>query len=320
MLTTLFAEQREQLNHFFNSVDPAQAEAFFEACLKCKGMILITGVGKSGIIGEKIAMTLVSTGTRALFLPPVNLLHGDLGIMTSDDLFILMSKSGETEELIELIPFIRKKGGSILAITSNPYSRLSREADVAVCLPVQKELCPFDLAPTISTAVQLLFGDALAVALMKAKSFSINDYAGNHPAGTIGKKMTLTVNDLMRGGECVPLCSPKDLLKDVLVELSNKKCGCLLVADENKNLLGIFTDGDLRRGLQQHGPGLLEHSMERLMQSCKVNLSKDILAWEAVKILQQDPSRWVMVAPVLEDEKIVGILRMHDVVHAGLSN
>ncbi len=320
MLKNLFSEQRDYLNHFFDQLDLTQAEAFLEACLDCRGMVFFTGIGKSGIIGEKIAMTLVSTGTRALFLPPSNLLHGDLGVVTKEDLFVMMSKSGETEELLELLPFIRRRKTPLLAITSNPNSRLAKEADIAVTLPVAKELCPFDLAPTTSTAVQLLFGDALAIALMKAKSFTLNEYAVNHPAGTIGKKMTLTVGDLMWEGENIPLCRPKDPLKAILTELTNKKCGCLLIADEENQLLGIFTDGDLRRGLQEHGPALLEQPMEELMQSCAVQLSKDHLAWEAVKVLQKDPKRWVMVAPVVEEGKIIGILRMHDVVHAGLSN
>lgn len=320
MIDALFSQQRQYLNYFFDSVDPLQAEKFLQACLHCKGMLLITGVGKSGIIGEKMAMTLVSTGTRALFLPPVNLLHGDLGIMREEDIFIVMSKSGETEELLELFPFVRRRASAILGITSNPHSRLAKEADVAIVLPVEKELCPFDLAPTTSTTVQLLFGDALAVALMKTKSFTLSDYAVNHPAGTIGKKMHLTVGDLMWHGEKIPFCHPTDLLSDVLVELSNKQCGCLLITTPEQKLLGIFTDGDLRRGLQSHGPALLERSMESLMQQCSVHLDQKTLAWEAVKVLQQDPSRFVMVAPVLKEDKVVGLLRLHDIVNAGLSD
>lgn len=320
MITSLFAQQREHLDYFFNQIDLSKAEAFLRACLDCKGLVMLTGIGKSGIIGEKIAMTFVSTGTRALFLPPANLLHGDLGVMTADDLFIMMSKSGETEELLALIPFVRKKKTKLLAITSNSNSRLAKEADIAIDLPVVKELCPFDLAPTTSTTVQLLFGDALAVALMKLKSFSIHEFAINHPAGTLGKKMTLTVKDLMLGDSLIPLCAPEAPLSEVLIELTNKKCGCLLVSDQEKQLLGIFTDGDLRRGLQNHGSSLLNFPMRELMQHCAVTLSQETLAWEAVKILQKDPKRWVMMAPVLEGNKIVGILRMHDVVHAGLSN
>jgi arabinose-5-phosphate isomerase len=320
MLKSLFAQQREYLQHFFDQIDYVRADAFLQACLECKGLILLTGTGKSGIIGEKIAMTLVSTGTRALFLPPGNLLHGDLGVMTSEDLFVMISKSGETEELLSLIPFVRKRGAKILAITSNARSRLAKEADIGIELPVSKELCPFDLAPTTSTAVQLLFGDALAVALMKAKSFTIHDFSMNHPAGTLGRKMTLTVEDLMWHGDAIPLCFLEDKLSDVMETLSDKKCGCLLVVDKQKKLLGVFTDGDLRRGLQKHGSALLEYRMKSLTEGCSVILSKELLAWEAVKILQKDPKRWVTVAPVVSEEKVVGILRMHDVINAGLAS
>ncbi|MES2344344.1 MAG: CBS domain-containing protein, partial [Chlamydiota bacterium] len=199
-------------------------------------------------------------------------------------------------------------------------SRLAKEADIAIDLPVYKELCPFDLAPTTSTTVQLLFGDALAMALMKLKSFSITDFSINHPAGALGRRMTLIVEDLMKKGDDIPFCAPENKLCEVLDQLSNKKCGCLIVADSQKKLAGIFTDGDLRRGLQTHGPSLLEYSMGSLTAGCFVTLSKDELVWDAVKILQKDPKRWVMVAPVIADDKVIGVLRMHDVISVGLAN
>ncbi len=317
MLKNIFEEQRLYLNHFFDEMNSAQAQAFFEACLQCSGLIVFTGVGKSGLIAEKIAMTLISTGTKALYLPPTNFLHGDLGIITDKDLLVLISKSGETEELLTLLPFARRRQVRLLSIVSNPNSRLARECDVTIHLPVKKELCPFDLAPTTSTAVQLLFGDALAVALMKAKSFSLNEYALNHPSGTIGKKITLTVGDLMFKGDQIPFCRPEDRLIDTLVELSNKKCGCLVIADPELRLLGVFTDGDLRRALQKHGPQILESPMDALMTCTPITVSKDTLAWEARKIMQGD--RWVLVTPVVDEQKVVGIIRMHDIVQAGLS-
>lgn len=318
MLKDLFNEQRRYLNTFFDTVDSTAAEEFFATCLACKGLLVFTGVGKSGIIAEKIATTLVSTGTKALYLPTTNFLHGDIGILSSEDLLICLSKSGETEELLSLVPFVRKRQAKLLAVVSNPHSRLAKEADLSVHLPVEKELCPFDLAPTTSTAVQLIFGDILAVALMKAKGFSLNDYALNHPSGAIGKKATLYVSDLMRKEEQLPLCRPSDRLIDMLVELSNKKCGCLVVTDEKKELKGIFTDGDLRRALQNQGPTVLEKRMEALMTPSAIYVTPKIMAWEAAKIMQKDPKRWIMVAPVVEGGEVVGVIRMHDIVQAGL--
>ena len=203
-------------------------------------------------------------------------------------------------------------------MVSNPESRLAKQSDCFIHLPVKQELCPLDLAPTTSTAVQLLFGDILTAALMRAKNFSVDDYISNHPLGAIGKKMTLKVKDLMKKQHDIPLCSPKDLLMDVLVELSNKKCGCLLVVNEGQELQGIFTDGDLRRALQGSGSRVLEKKMEELMNMCPIAIEQETLAWDAIKLMQKDPKRWVMVTPVIEEKKVVGILRMHDIIQAGI--
>lgn len=319
MLKNLFKDQQRYLDHFFDHIDVEQTEKFVDACSKCPGIIVFTGVGKSGIIAEKIAMTLISTGTKALYLPPSNFLHGDIGIVTENDLFVMISKSGETEELLNLIPFARKRKAKLLSIVSNPHSRLCKESDLSIHLPVEKELCPFDLAPTTSTAVQLLFGDVLAIALMKIKEFSLNDYSLNHPAGTLGRKMTLKVEDLMITGDGIPRCGPDDRLIDQLVELSNKKCGCLLIVDPEMNLLGIFTDGDLRRSLQTQGPKVLEQKLSELMTTKPQWITKEPLAWEAAKVMQRNPKRWIMILPVLENNKVIGIIRMHDIVQAGIS-
>ncbi|MFI5334592.1 MAG: SIS domain-containing protein [Chlamydiales bacterium] len=319
MFRELLIEQRGYLNSFFEKVDIQQAEKCLQACLACRGIIVLTGVGKSGVIAEKIATTLVSTGTKALALPPTNFLHGDLGILTENDLLILISKSGETEELLALIPFARGRKVPTLALVSHQTSRLAKAADFAVVLPVEKELCPFDLAPTTSTQVQLIFGDVLAVALMKAKEFSLNEYALNHPAGSIGKKMQIGVSDLMLRGEKLPFCRPNDILRDLLAQLSNKQCGCLIVVDEENRLKGIFTDGDLRRALQSEGGGVLERQVESLMTPSAITVPQNILAWDAMKIMQKDPKRWVMVAPVIEENKVVGVIRLHDIVQAGIA-
>jgi arabinose-5-phosphate isomerase len=320
MLETLFAEQRRYFDHYFDHLDSEQAKKIFNLFLNCPGMIVFTGVGKSGIVAEKIAMTFISTGTKALYLPPTNFLHGDIGILSSQDLLVLLSKSGETEELLNLIPFARRRQVGLVSFVSNPSSRLAKDCDHTMVLPVEKELCSFDLVPTTSAAAQLVFGDALAIALMKAKNFTLADYAQNHPSGSIGKKMTLTVEDLMFKGEHIPLCRPEDRVCDLLVELSNKKCGCLLVADEKKHLQGIFTDGDLRRSLQTHGPAILQKPIGELMTISALSTSKESLAYDALKMMQKDPKRWIMMLPVLEDQKkVVGIVRMHDIINSGLS-
>lgn len=318
MIKRIFTNQKQYINYFFDRLDLNQAEKFFQACLKCRGHIIFTGVGKSGIIAEKIAMTLVSTGTHAHFLSPLNFLHGDIGMISEIDTVVMLSKSGETEELLNILPFFKRRNAQILSIVSNPQSRLAKASDMSISLPVEKELCPFDLAPTTSTAVQLLFGDLLAMALMEAKGFSLDDYAHNHPSGSIGKKMTLKVQDLMLEGENLPICSPEHRLVEVLVDLSNKKCGCLVVVGDQKELLGIFTDGDLRRALQREGAQVLEKKIQELMTRTPIAISKNLLAWEAVKIMQKDPHRWVMVTPVVDQEKVIGVIRMHDIIQAGI--
>lgn len=319
MWKDIFTKQQELLTYFFEHLDTAQAEQVVQRCLATKGWIVITGVGKSGIIAEKIAMTLVSTGTRAIYLPALNFLHGDIGAIGAEDLVILLSKSGETEELVDLLPHLRKRGAQTCALVCNAQSRLAQMAHFYCVLPVQKELCPFDLAPTISTEVQLLFGDALAIELMQQRGFSLSAYSDNHPAGTIGKKVTLKVSDIMLHGQAVPTCYTTDRLSAVLSELSDKKCGCLIVVDKEQTMQGIFTDGDLRRSLQTQNLQVLESKLEELMTRSAIAISKDALAWDAMKLMQKDPKRWIMVLPVLENGKLVGLLRMHDIIHAGIA-
>ncbi|MGC2596146.1 MAG: KpsF/GutQ family sugar-phosphate isomerase, partial [Rhabdochlamydiaceae bacterium] len=319
MLSNLLKEQQRYLDHYFGHLDLNEVDKVLQECLKIKGLIIFTGVGKSGIIAEKIAMTMISTGTKALYLPPTNFLHGDLGILSENDLLVLMSRSGETEELLNLLPFAKKRGARLLAIVSNSYSRLAKQCDLSVHLPFEKELCPFDLAPTTSTTVQLLFGDLLAIALMRSKGFDLSAYALNHPSGVIGKKMSVTVEELMFKGDYLPVAAPAARLAEVLDEHTNKKLGALLIVDEQKNFLGIFTDGDLRRALQNQGSDVLEKPMRELMTVNALTIEKDKLAWEALKIMQRDPKKFVMVLPVVEKGKAVGILRLHDIVQAGIS-
>ena len=317
MLKELLKEQKRHLEFFYENFDDAQAETVLNLCLNTRGIIILSGVGKSGIIAEKIVMTLVSTGTKALYLPPLNFLHGDIGIVSPEDTVIFLSKSGETEELLYLVPFVRKKGAKIVALVSNLQSRLALEADIALALPVEKELCPFDLAPTTSAEVQLLFGDVLTMGLMKKRGLTLASYSENHPSGSIGKKSTIKVADIMV--KDLPICKPTQTLQDVLPEFSSKRLGCVLVVDAESNFQGIFTDGDLRRSLQALGSQVMEKSISELMTRAAVNTHPDILAWEALKLMQKDPKRWIMVLPVVENNRAVGVVRMHDIIHVGIT-
>ncbi|MCX8147583.1 MAG: KpsF/GutQ family sugar-phosphate isomerase [Candidatus Woesearchaeota archaeon] len=314
----LFKQQQEYLNLFFNQLDCEQAEKILEVCLNTKGLIIITGVGKSGFVAEKIAMTLSSTGTRAIYLSPMNFLHGDLGIVSEIDTVMLLSKSGETEELLRLIPFIKKKQAKLIACVSNPNSRLARQADETMILPFEQELCPFDLTPTISTELQLLFGDVIAVALMQRKGFTTSYFMENHPAGSIGKKITLTVEDIMLPMEKLPCCLISLTVAEALKELTDKRLGCILIVDEDKKFQGIFTDGDLRRSLQSIGVEIMQKKIADLMTIDALVIHKKELAWNALKIMQKNPNKWIMMLPVLESEKVVGLVRMHDIIHEGI--
>lgn len=319
MLKKLLELERSSLNKFFDTLDIKAAEELLQILRDCKGLMIFTGVGKSGLVAEKIALTMTSTGTRAFYLSSANALHGDIGIVSQLDVFIMLSKSGESDELLQMIPFLRNKGVKIVAIVNKPNSRLSKACDVTMVLPLEKELCPFDLAPTTSTATQLIFGDVLAIALMSLKNFSLSEYAMNHPAGRIGRSLTLKVKDLMLVNEAVPVCTPQSKLVDTLVELSNKRCGCVLVVRPDQYLQGIFTDGDLRRALQGHGPSALNAPIQEFMTKSPRTIGPNELAAQALHLMEGDQKNPITVLPVItEDSKVVGIVKMHDIVQSGL--
>ena len=318
MIKELFHKYQQQLKFFFNHIDLKKTAEIFERICKCSGMLIFTGVGKSGIIAEKLAMTMISTGTKAMYLPPMNALHGDIGIVDKKDILIFISKSGESQELIDLFPFIHEKGAESIAWVSNPNSRLFRLADLSIYLPFQKELCPFDLAPTTSTAIQLIFGDVLSVALMEAKNFSLDEYALNHPGGQIGKVISLRVYDLMRKDHFLPVCYPEACLKHMLVELTRKGCGCLLIIDKKQELQGIFTDGDLRRAIQKNGSASLEKTMKQLMNPDYLFIDQNILVVDALRRMEENPKKRVMMLPILEAGKLIGLIHIHDIIQSGL--
>ncbi|MDN3504480.1 MAG: KpsF/GutQ family sugar-phosphate isomerase [Rhabdochlamydiaceae bacterium] len=318
MLKALFKQQKKEIESFFNKIDLEHAQIIFEEIANCKGNIVLTGIGKSGIIAEKIAKTMSSTGTKALALSAIDAMHGDIGILGRDDLFIVLSKSGHTKELKELIRIVKLRNIRVMGWFCNDKAQLKPDCDLVMQLPIESELCPFDLAPTTSTEVQLIFGDILAIALMKSKQFSLSQYAMNHPAGTIGKKSTLRVEELMLSGSELPTCLPESNLGEILVELTNKRCGCILVVDKKNNLLGIFTDGDLRRSIQKYAQEAFGMKMKNLMTKTYMSVSAGSLAIDAVNIMQHDPQKRVMMLPVVQGDKLEGLVTMHDVVNLGI--
>lgn len=319
ILSDIFKEVESNVSFFVKNINSSDVEKIFNHLKNCNGLLFFTGVGKSALVAKKIAVTMTSTGTRAIFISPVDALHGDIGLIGKEDTLVLLSKSGETEELLNLIPYVRNKGAAIISIVGNAKSRLAKAADLAIGLPIEKELCSFNLVPTTSTIVQMIFGDVLAVGLMNERGFTLDQYAMNHPSGTIGKRILLKVSDLMLKGENIPKASPEIKLIDTLVELSNKKAGCVVIIDQDGKLLGIFTDGDLRRALQQHGADVLQYQMKDLMtKKCK-SIHPNNLAWEAMKVMEGDQKSPIMVLPVVDDSNsLVGLVKMHDILQSGL--
>lgn len=320
MLKELLKNTHQYINYFFEHIDVSEFEDVFNTIKNCQGMIVLTGVGKSGLVAKKIAATMTSTNTRAIYLSPVNAMHGDLGVVTERDVFIFLSKSGESDELLTLIPSLKNKGVKMIAVVSNKNSRLAKACNKTLHLPLEKELCPFNMAPTTSTTIQMIFGDVISVALMQLNRFSLDDYALNHPAGSIGKRITVKVRDLMIVGDSIPKCHQDDRLVDQLVELSNKRCGCILIVDNQHHLQGIFTDGDLRRALQKNGPEALHLSMKNLMCTNPRTITPNILATEAVKVMENGLKNEVTALPVINDEmQVVGVIKLHDIVQSGIS-
>ncbi len=317
MIEKFFQRQQVSLEYFFQNIDHQCVEEMSTLFSNCQGTLLFTGVGKSGHIAEKIATTLLSTGTRALYLPPINAMHGDVGLVQKNDVLVLLSKSGESEELLLLLAAVKSRGIKTVLWTSNREGNVAKFCDFVCHLPLNEELCPFNLAPTTSSLLQLLLGDVLAVALMKKKNFTLSDYALNHPAGRIGKRITTRISDVMLKGEQLPVCNLRDKVRDVLIELTSKRCGCVLIT-ESKELKGIFTDGDLRRALQTKGDQILQMPIQELMVKKFRAITADKLIAQALEEMERDPQKRIMMLPVVEEDQLVGLLHLHDVLQAGL--
>lgn len=316
MLHELIQMQKEYITSFFDSLDLNQSEELISILEKTKGLIFFCGIGKSGFIAEKIAMTFVSLGIKAFYMSATNALHGDIGIVSGDDTVIFLSKSGETKELLELFPFIKEKGAYTVSWICRENSSLERLCDFTLILPLKREVCMFDLAPTTSAGIQLLFGDTVAVELMKRRELTLEEYGKNHPAGLIGRTIRNKVEDVMLKGEKLPICYEDDVLKNVLVEFSRKKCGCVIVISRaTDKVVGVFTDGDLRRALERNTDYLLQEKMESLMTRSFLSIQKNTLLKDAAATMQKDENKWVSTLPVLEKEVLVGLIRMHDIIN-----
>jgi len=286
-----------------------------ELVSNCKGMVVLTGMGKAGLIAQKISATLSSLGTPSLWLHPAEALHGDLGRVREEDVVIAISTSGETEEITRLLPLIRKIGAKLIAFTGNLRSNLARYADVVLDISVEKEACPLGLAPTASTTAMLALGDALAIAVLEKKGFKKEDFAFLHPGGTLGKRLLLKVEDIMRKGEAHPIVNEDTLVKDVLIAITQARAGSATVINKNKKIVGIFTDGDLRRHIE-NDPKLLERKVKEVMTKSPKTIRKGRLAEEALKILREYKIDEIPV--VDEKNRPIGLVDVQDLLKAGI--
>ncbi|HEB55090.1 MAG TPA: KpsF/GutQ family sugar-phosphate isomerase [Gammaproteobacteria bacterium] len=294
-------------------------EQFVRACeymLNCRGRIVVTGMGKSGHIGSKIAATLASTGSPAFFVHPGEASHGDLGMITAQDVVLALSNSGGTDEILTIIPLIKRLGVPLIALTGNPDSRLATEADVHLDVSVEREACPLGLAPTSSTTATLVMGDALAIALLESRGFTADDFALSHPGGRLGKRLLLHVADLMHSGDSLPKINQQASLAEALVEMSQKGLGMTTVVDDDNHLRGIFTDGDLRRLLDHGKIDIQTLNICDGMSHRFTSISKDRLAAEALQLMD---SKRINALPVVDEEdRLIGALNMHDLLRAGV--
>ena len=297
-------------------LDEASVERAIQLISECGDKVVITGVGKSGVIAQKIAQTLTSTGIVGIFVHPSDALHGGLGIVTSRDVVIAISNSGETDEIVALLPALSSRGVALISIVGNTNSTLARKADVVIDASVDKEACPLNLAPTTSTTVALAIGDAIAMALMESRGLTAEDFAANHPAGRLGKRLTMKVRDLMHESPNVPLDAT---WIEVVKAISKFSLGAVNVVNGDRRLTGIVTDGDLRRTIEKtDGDGLSRLSAEEMMTRSPITASPGMLAYDALQLMENRPSQ-ISVLPVVDDQgNCVGLLRLHDIVRSGL--
>jgi arabinose-5-phosphate isomerase len=286
-----------------------------ELCLNTTGRIVVTGMGKSGHISSKIAATLASTGTPAFFMHPGEASHGDLGMITAQDVMLAVSYSGETAEVVTILPLVKRMGAKLISLTGKPNSTLAKAADVHLDVSVSEEACPLNLAPTASTTATLAMGDALAVALLKIRGFTAEDFAMSHPSGSLGKRLLLRVSDVMRTDDAIPVVPSNVNLSDGLLEMTEKGLGMTAIVDADGCIAGIFTDGDLRRTLDE-GVDVRTTRMDAVMhRNCKT-IAADVLAVEAVRIMEENRITSLLVSD--DGQRLLGALNVHDLFRAGI--
>jgi arabinose-5-phosphate isomerase len=280
-----------------------------ELLYACPGRVVVTGMGKSGLIAQKISATLASTGTPSLYLHPVEAVHGDLGRIVKGDVLLAISYSGDTEEILALVPQVKRLGSPLVAMTGNPRSSVAQAADVNLDVSIRQEACPLGLAPTASTTAALAMGDALSMALIVRRGFTVDDFAVLHPGGRLGKKL-LRVEDLMQTGERIPRVSPQTAMKDVLFEMTRKRLGLTTVTDPDGRLLGMISDGDLRRQMERHGYTLLDRSAAECMTRTPVLIGRRELATRALDVMEGRKITALLVTDA--DGRIEGVVHLHD--------
>lgn len=291
-------------------------EKAVELLYTSKGRVVVTGMGKSGLVGKKIAATLASTGTPAFFLHPAEASHGDLGMVTERDIIIAISNSGETEELVGLIPFLKRFNVKLISMTGNQNSTLAKASDVTLDISVKEEACPLGIVPTASTTATLAMGDALAVALLIKRGYKEEDFAFFHPRGSIGKRLFIKVKDLMHTGDSLPTVSLNTPMSKTVIEMSSKRLGHTVVLDNENKIAGIITDGDLRRGIEKWGGRLFELTAEEVMTGNPKTISEEELAAKALSIMESY-SITALVVPD-KDGKPIGIIHLHDILKQGI--
>ena len=291
-----------------------------EVLAHCSGKVVVTGMGKSGLICRKISATLASTGTPSFFLHSADALHGDVGMIMKDDVILAVSNSGETDEILKILPHFKFLGLKLVVMTGNTDSTLAKAADVILDVGVKEEACPLGLAPTASTTAALATGDALAIVLLEHKGFKEEDFALRHPGGILGRRLLLRVEDLMHRDRELPIIRSDTAIKEALFEITDKRLGVTGVIDQQEKLVGIITDGDVRRGLQTHGTEIFSRTAQQVMTAAPRTISKDALASDALARMEQNRPRPITSLFVLDvaSEKPIGIIHLHDIFKAGL--
>lgn len=303
-------EQVERIDEHF--------KAAVEMIMACPGRTVITGMGKSGIIGRKMAATLASTGTPSFYLHPAEGIHGDLGMVTEGDVVIALSNSGETGEVLHILPSLRRIGAKLIAMVGNPNSTLAKNSDIVLNVGVTREACPLGLAPTSSTTAALAYGDALALALLSKRKFTASQFAVFHPGGSLGRKLLLTVEDIMHSGTENPLVKADISVQDALFVITDKGLGAVSVVDDDNKMLGVLTDGDIRRGLSK-GVDFLKRPVTELMTASPKTITKEKLAAQALHIMESNRQKPITVLPVVDAENhVIGLLHMTDLVRQGV--